>query len=343
MKASAQRTGTFCTTLNVQQRQSPTFRKVGTESPGSLLPFDATDDVDKYQDCRAAIVQIREVTMRTYTILIALLAVVSTPAFAVNLFVPSQYATIQDAVYAANQGDRIIVSAGSYDGAFINKRVTVQGEGDQTVITNGPSAGFFPFFFQNGFQISTGGDGTTISNLKIELSPAVPPAGFELVQVGMFSNFVDKVKVSNVRFVGLNRGIDARNSEKWQVTNNTIEGLNASQSRQAIGILLLQNSKSFVGFNTINHSSADNAGKEYYGIALLAGSNSMENNKVVQNQVSVDAAGAYKSADIWLADFSAQAGGPVLISNNKLIENDVETILLEPPVLVDHNVIEPSD
>ena len=98
--------------------------------------------------------------MRITIKLIIMLGIVSTPAVAENLFVPTQFGTIQAAVDAASPGDRILVAAGLHDGAAINKRVKIVGEGDQTVIINGPTeASFPPSFFQNGFLLDPGADG----------------------------------------------------------------------------------------------------------------------------------------------------------------------------------------
>ena len=181
--------------------------------------------------------------MRTTIKLMLILALVSTPAVAANLFVPNQFGTIQAAVNAASPGDRILVAAGEYDGALITKRVNITGEGDQTVITHGPNNPGGSFFFHNGFRIETGGDGTRISDLRIELSPGrVDPMGRELVQVGIFALGANRVAVRGVEFIGLNSGIDFRNSREWTITHNTVEGLIATPTRRAIGVRLVQSS-----------------------------------------------------------------------------------------------------
>jgi hypothetical protein len=57
------------------------------------------------------------------------------------------YATIQAAIDAAAAGDTIVVGAGTFAGATINKEVTIIGQGaGQTIITTGAG--------QNGFQLS---------------------------------------------------------------------------------------------------------------------------------------------------------------------------------------------
>ena len=108
--------------------------------------------------------------MRISIKLILILAVLSTPAVAANLFVPGQFPTIQAAVDASSPGDRVVVGAGDYVGAQITTRVKIVGEGDQTVITHGPNnLGGCCLWFQNGFRIDAGGDGSSIRDLKIDL------------------------------------------------------------------------------------------------------------------------------------------------------------------------------
>ena len=283
--------------------------------------------------------------MRITIKLMLILAVVSTPAYAANLFVPNQFSTIQAAVDASSPGDRILVDAGVYDGAVIATRVKIIGEGDQTVITHGPNnrGGTSQWWFQNGFQIVSGGDGSIIRDLKIELDAGlVDPMGFELIQVGIFAVTVDRVSVRGVTFTGLNTGVDFRNSHKWSITQNTIEGLNATLTRRAIGVRLV-GSDSMVGFNTITHDGSldDNSAKRYRGIEIICvGCNiPVENNKLIQNEIAIDVPGALELSDIRLLDFSALLGGDVEIFNNKIIQNDADPIVLIPPLLIDHNVV----
>ena len=108
--------------------------------------------------------------MRITINLILMLALVSTPAVAANLFVPTEYGTIQDAVDAAFPGDRILVAAGEYVGAAIDIPVTILGVGDATVIVHGPNRPAGSIWFQNGFRLTAGADGTKIGHLKIKLS-----------------------------------------------------------------------------------------------------------------------------------------------------------------------------
>ena len=284
--------------------------------------------------------------MRITLKLMLILALMSTPAIAGNLFVPYQHPTIQAAVEVASPGDRILVGEGVYDGAFITKWVKISGEGDQTVITHGPNNRVGSFWFQNGFRLEAGAEGTSISDLSIGLIPllGIEPQ-YEQVQRGIFGLGVDKVKISNIKFIGPGRGIDVRSGDKWHITNNTIEGLRAQQRRpwQAIGIGLLESSDSFVGFNTITHNgSPDGIDKIFRGIDLSCRAclEPSDNNKLIQNEVAINATDPRFINDINLFDGAARDGAPVSLFNNKIIQNKVESMRFAPPELVEYNVIE---
>lgn len=282
--------------------------------------------------------------MRITIKLILMLALVSTPAVAENLFVPSQFGTIQQAVNAASPGDRILVAAGMHVGASINKPVTILGVGNLTVIFDGPTFVSPPFFFQQGFELFVGAaaDGTKIGDLKIDLSTgAVGDIGsLELVQIGIFSSGASGGTVRHVTCIGLSACIDIRNGIEWKITDNTVEGLNATTARRGRGIQLIRTSDFLVAFNTITHSSPSlsNAGKTYWGIALRTGP--IENNKIIQNEIVIDAPGSVNVRDILLFDPSANVGGPVTVFDNKIIANDADSIDLIPASLFDHNVVQ---
>ena len=285
--------------------------------------------------------------MRITIKLMLILALMSTPVYAANLFVPNQHPTIQAAVDAASPGDRILVGAGVFDGAFITKWVKISGEGDQTVIIHGPNNQAGSFWFQNGFRLEAGAEGTSIKDLSIDLLPLEipPPPQFELVQNGIFGLRVDRVKISNIKFIGLTRGIDVRSGDKWHITNNTVEGMRAQQNRpkQAIGIRLLESTDSFVGFNTITYNgSPDDNGKTFRGIDLSCRDclEPSDNNKLIQNEVAINAPDALFITDINLFDGAARFGAPVSLFNNKIIQNNVDSMRFVPPELVEYNVIE---
>ncbi|MBU1261526.1 hypothetical protein KKG61_09670 [bacterium] len=59
-------------------------------------------------------------------------------AGAADIYVPDDYATIQEAVNAANDGDTIYVSAGIYNEAvYVNKGIALVGVGTPTITASG--------------------------------------------------------------------------------------------------------------------------------------------------------------------------------------------------------------
>jgi len=171
----------------------------------------------------------------------------------------------------------------------------------------------------------------------------VDPGALPLIQVGVFGLGANSVSVGGLTFVGLNSGVDFRNGDKWSVTNNSIEGLVPETFRRAIGIRMAGTSGSFVGFNTITHDGTadDNSSLRFRGIELLCFfcGVTVENNKLIQNEIDIDAPGALELSDIQLFDQSAVLGGAVDLLNNKVIQNDADPITLQPPALIDHNVL----
>lgn len=283
--------------------------------------------------------------MRITIKLMLILALMSTPAVAANLNVPGQFATIQEAVDASSPGDRILVGAGEYVGPTIDTRVQIIGEGDATVIVHGPNNPIGTFlYFQNGFQIVAGGDGTILRDMRVDLDPGrVDPGTRTLHQVGIFAVGANSVSVRGLTFVGVNGGVDFRGGNKWSVTNNTIEGMVPHKFRRAIGIRASETSGSFIGFNTITHdgSGDDNTDLEFRGIELICSNcvDPVENNKIIQNDIDINAPGALELSAIRLFDGSADSGGPVKVINNKIIKNFANPIVFVPPYVVGYNLL----
>ena len=273
--------------------------------------------------------------MRITIKLMLILVLASTPAGAANIFVPSDYLTIQEAVDAASPGDRILVAEGNYKGAAINKRVKISGAGDATVITE---ACCDPFL--NGFLLhGSGADGASISDLTITLSAT--GSGYRTGIIGLdFGNFApDRVAVRNVKFVGLDNGVFAQFASGWIITDNFVDGLRETPGATlSIGIWLSNTGNFLVANNTINHDGPGLAGQIYVGINLSGGAAQTENNKLVNNTISVEAAVAAKANDIELFTFSPDCDGLITVFDNKVVNNHVENVLFTPSCLVDHNV-----
>ena len=271
--------------------------------------------------------------------LVLIAAVISTPAFAANLFVPDQHPTIQAAVDAASPGDRILVGAGYYAGARINKSVKISGEGGSTVINERFPGGLFP----TAFEIVSGADKTEISDVTIEL-----PGSWDELVTGIFVSAAagpnaTKCSIRNVRFSGLTRAIRVSDTSGWIIMDNTIEGLKDPPpwALLSAGIWMSGSGNSMIANNTILHNGLGIPGKIYIGINLSAtpGTGPVDNNKIVNNVISIQADGARKYSDIELFQVPFGCVDTLFIVGNKIISNDASTVLLTPLCLAKHNVV----
>lgn len=278
--------------------------------------------------------------MRISSNLLLIVALMGMPALGANLFVPDQHPTIQAAVDAASPGDRILVGPGNYAGALINKWVKISGVGDETIITDAyvtrPGSQF-----GNGFRIVTGADKTEISDLTIAIS-----GPSEMLLTGILvpsRNAPIKGVIRNVKFVGVNTAIQIRNSSGWIITDNNISDLREPPSWRIIdvGIWLNGTGNSLVANNTVESNVLGRPELVYVGINLSASPTTghVDNNKIVNNTVSVQAEHALSTNEIELFQGAIECDDAVLILDNKIITNQANDILLTPPCLAEHNVI----
>lgn len=142
--------------------------------------------------------------------------------------VPAQYPTIQAAIDAAQDGDKIRVSHGEYCGALVTKRVTLEGRGNPRIIgcassptvTTGARAGFF----LPGSQGVNPASGTRISGFVFD-GRGVSNANLAPLAFGVFARFANDVVVSRNRFLGTVQAITNTAGDRWRITHNRITNL----------------------------------------------------------------------------------------------------------------------
>jgi parallel beta-helix repeat protein len=132
-----------------------------------------------------------------------MIAVSITPSSASpdELHVPVDYTTIQAAINAASPGDTIVVDPGEYDEqVIINKSLTIQGMGNDTIIKPSSAAnltqvfdGLFWYGMPNTKQIAgiivanvSDGSNVTIKNLKVDESSVTTKPGGADYLTGIF-------------------------------------------------------------------------------------------------------------------------------------------------------------
>lgn len=152
----------------------------------------------------------------------------SQAAHAATLRVPSQYPTIQAAVDAASDGDRIRVAPGEHCGATIGKRVELVGQGrphiigcaTSPVISGGARAGFF----LPGAKGVNPASGTVIRGFVFD-GAGISNANLGPLAFGVFARFANDVRVTRNRFVGTVQAITNTGGDRWVIRRNRIRQL----------------------------------------------------------------------------------------------------------------------
>lgn len=142
--------------------------------------------------------------------------------------VPAEYPTIQAAIDAAQDGDRIRVSRGEYCGAVVTKRLTLEGQGRARIIgceagptvTTGTRVGFF----LPGSKGVNPASGTRISGFVFD-GRGVSNANLAPLSFGIFARFASDVVVSKNRFVGTVQAITNTAGDRWRIQHNRISEL----------------------------------------------------------------------------------------------------------------------
>jgi hypothetical protein len=231
------------------------------------------------------------------------------------IHVPDDYPTIQDAVDAASDGNKIIVSSGEWYGAIVTKAVEIKGEGGATIV-DGPAHGSgMHIGFKLGYGL--GGSGAEISHFTFEcVLPWENPTGLTLA---IMSNNANDVTVHHCKFYNALQGITNWNGNGWYIHHNKFYGL-TSRNGGAIGI--------FCG--------------SYTGVTV-------DNNVIINNKISgtlqvyPNDGGGYDGTGICLyADFRWGSAGASEITGNLILHNDIDMIS-DTPGVVDFNAIELTD
>lgn len=152
----------------------------------------------------------------------------SSPGHAALRRVPAQYPTIQAAIDAAQDGDKIRVSRGEYCGATITKRVTLEGRGKPRIvgcdtgptITPGTRAGFF----LPGSKGVNAASGSVIRGFVFE-GRGISNTNLAPLAFGIFARFASEVEVLNNSFRGTVQAITNTAGDRWLIAHNRITEL----------------------------------------------------------------------------------------------------------------------
>jgi hypothetical protein len=214
----------------------------------------------------------------------------------------SPWLTIQHAVDTVLSGDTIMVAAGTYAGAVVNKQVMIVGAvGGGSVIGSGVcyNAGCSPAL-TTAFRLDAGADGTEIRNFTIQCN-----AGISLY-FGVFSRGVDDVTVDGLTVNDAVQGITNWGGSNWVVTNNAVTDTVAAGGG---GIAIFLGAK---------------PGNAYSGLDICQG-NLVEGNTVsaYSTETGYTAPGVCLVLDIRWCTIPADLSGSDDVSNNRIVGNAI--------------------
>lgn len=212
--------------------------------------------------------------------------------------VPGDFDTIQDAIDSTDvlNGDTILVGAGEWFGAEVDKAVEIRGKGG-AVINDGPVY-YDGLIF--GFLLLAGSDGTIISHLRFE------------VDFPIMGSLANNVTVEHCTLINPIQGISNWGGSGWQISHNEIIDLRTACGG-GIGI--------FIG--------------DWQAVTGGVNDNVVSHNKITGTlHVAEGDCGGYDGAGINLyADFRWGALGAEKIANNRVVHNKVSLTSTDPEVV----------
>lgn len=190
-------------------------------------------------------------------------ALLCVPNASIDVECSAGYATIEAALGAAVDGDRILVGPGNHAGAYLDKSVSIKGQ-DGAVIDSGP---MHPAGLSMGFRLLAGSGGASISHLTFTVDLAI-----------MNGDAVNNVEIDHNTFLNTIQAVSNWTGNGWYIHHNEIIDLR-TRNGGGIGILIadrsgFQASNNVVSNNkiygTLHVYSADGGGYAGSGIVLYS-------------------------------------------------------------------------
>lgn len=273
------------------------------------------------------------------SIIIAIPPIHASPA---NIIVPDDQLTIQAAINAASSGDTILVKAGTWAGAVVNKSVNVVGGylGGESTITSG-----VPYktssSLETAFRLDAGADGAEIRDFTINCDSS---ASFYFA---VFSRGIDDVVVDSLIVNGAVQGITNWGGSNWEITNNLLNRTVAAGGG-GIGIFLGATPPSYpvCSGNLVQHNTvvatATAATYTTPGIVLaldlrygayddLTGNEDLSSNEILNNQVA--ASGSVNTVGIEVGVIGLEGNATRITATLGLIHDNI----------IRHNTLDGAD
>lgn len=229
------------------------------------------------------------------------------------LNVPDDYPTIQEAIEAASDGDKIIVGPGDWVGAEVGKAVEIRGAGG-AVIVDGPER---LTGVKIGFIVTT--DGVTISHFTFEVALPVYTTD---------EDKVNDVTVEHNVMINPVQGITNWGGSRWVIRHNVITGLWGVTGGGGIGILVggaltdpVPARDNLVAFNKITGDFNGQLGHSFAGICLYTKRGEITGNKVVHNDVLITGDDTYAIVMAFLPSEQATPHG--IFPEDVLYDNEI--------------------
>ena len=146
-------------------------------------------------------------------------------ASAATVRVPQDFATIQEAVDAAQPGDRVKVGPGSWCGARVDKRVRLEGRGLPTIVgCPAPTLDAGPL--RVGFLLGAGASGTEVRGFVFD-GRGVSNHDTAPLAFAVFARGADDVVVEHDVVLGSVQAVTNSGGGGWQVDGNAVLALTA--------------------------------------------------------------------------------------------------------------------
>jgi parallel beta-helix repeat protein len=257
----------------------------------------------------------------------------------IQVFVPTDYSTIQAAINAAPPYlSEVIVGPGRYNENinFLGKAITVRSEKgpEETTIDGGNSYGsvvtvgtgesdssiFSGFKIVNGFSFIGGGGISVNKNSTPKISDSIICSNLADTGGGIFANDHSSPTITNCtikdNIAGLGGGIYVYDNSSLTISDNVISSNEANT--YGGGIYLSNNSWLTISNNVISSNEASNGG----GIYLSNNSWTTISNSVISSNEASNGGGVYLSNNSWttisnsvISSNEASNGGGVYLSD----------------------------
>ena len=237
-----------------------------------------------------------------------------------SIYVPGDYATIQEAIDSAASGDVVVVAAGLYAEAIsITKSLTIQGAGAGSSIISGTvSVDSFLVRIYNGAVVDISGftiDGTG-KNIRFGV----------WARAGTDGSIHDN-EIMNVSYPGAVGLAVRRQDSQIDVIDNNVYGFGRVGIYTGDGVILNTDGGVISG-NTVTGLGGSDPARLSYGISVYSGNPTVDNNEI-SGCVSGSGVAQWASSaiDVWTGSTAALTNNDIHDCDNGIISNSASPVM----------------